>query len=91
MDLNKLIKDPIFFKIVKFFSENPASIDTPRGIATWIGEDKPVTKNMLDKLVDLKILTAHKVSSTTGYSYTDDRELIRKIDSTLKKMEKSRA
>lgn len=88
MDLSKLLKIQIYFKIINFFHENPTSIDTPRGISTWIGESKQNVRAALLKLAKSKILTAHKVTSTTGYSYTRDQKLVKKIDSSLKKIKK---
>ncbi|MCX5716606.1 MAG: HD domain-containing protein [Candidatus Omnitrophica bacterium] len=88
MDLNRLLKDRIQFKIISFFHENPISIDTPRGIATWTGETKQNVKKALSQLAKHKVLTAHKVSSTTGYSYTRDPKLIKGIDSILRKLKK---
>lgn len=88
MDLNKLLKDRIYFKVIKFFHENPASIDTARGIATWVGENRREAKRALLKLEKLKILTSHKTSSTIGYSYTTDLKLIKRIGSLLKKYDK---
>ncbi|MCM8782468.1 MAG: hypothetical protein NC828_05405 [Candidatus Omnitrophica bacterium] len=86
--MKKLLKAQIYFKIINFFHENPTSIDTPRGISTWIGEEKQRVKSALLKLAKLKILTAHKVTSTTGYSYTRNHKIIKKIDTSLKKIKK---
>jgi len=83
MALIRLPKDRIYFKIVKFFHENPTSIDTPRGISTWIGENIRDVRKVLSKLVKLKILNAHEVTSTTGYSYTTDAKLIKEIKKIL--------
>lgn len=83
MDINSILESAIHRKIVAFFHENQASIDTPRGIATWIEEDRGKVKKALEDLVDLKILVAHRSTSTTGYSYTDDKKLISKIKKLL--------
>lgn len=91
MDLKRLLKTPIYFKLVKFFAENPASIDTPRGLAAWTGEGKQDVKKAVLKLSNLKILTAHKVSSTTGYSYTTDGNIAKKVSSILKKLKRETA
>lgn len=91
MGLDKLLRGRIQFKIVSFFHENPTSVDTPRGIATWTGETRQNVKKTLSQLAELKILTAHNVSSTTGYSYTRDPKLIKSIGSLLKKMKKEEA
>ena len=85
MDLNKLIGSPIHLKILKFFHENQASIDTPRGVATWIAEERAKVKKALEDLVSSDILVAHRSTSTTGYSYTSDPKLISKISKLLKK------
>lgn len=83
MDINKALGSPIHRKIITFFHENQASIDTPRGVATWIGEERAKVKKALEDLVSLKILMAHRSTSTTGYSYTRDSKLISKISKSL--------
>lgn len=85
MDINKALGSPIHRKIIAFFHENQASIDTPRGVATWIGEERAKAKRALEDLVSLKILVAHRSTSTTGYSYTRDSKLISKISKSLSK------
>lgn len=91
MELNKALKVQIYFKIICFFNENPTSIDTPRGMSAWTGESKQDVKKALLKLAELKIITPHKVSSTTAYSYTRDPKLIKKVNELLKKIKKSLA
>ena len=88
MDLNKVLKVRIYFKIIRFFHENPASIDTPRGIAAWTGESRQDMKEALSKLANIKILTAHNVSSTTAYSYTRNSRVIKKIDTIIKRIKR---
>lgn len=88
MDLKKLLKDQIYFKILSFFNENPSSIDTPRGIATWIGESRQDADKALFKLAKLNYLIAHKTTSTMGYSYTRDLKLIKKIRTALTQIKK---
>jgi hypothetical protein len=85
MDIAKIFKSNIHSKIMSFFHENQASIDTPRGIATWVGEERSKVKTALEDLVKAKILIAHRATSTTGYSYTSDDKLIAKIEKFLKK------
>ena len=88
MNLDKLFKDPIYFKIISFFHENPTSIDTPRGISTWVGEDKQTVQKALLKLSKMKLLTAHEVTSTTGYSYPRDQKVVKNIEKSIKKIKK---
>ena len=84
MDTGKIFQSEIHAKIITFFHENQASIDTPRGVATWIGEDRAKVKEALEDLVKAKILVAHRTTSTTGYSYTSEDKLISKIAKFLK-------
>ena len=84
MDIDKVFKSDVHIKIVKFFHENQSSIDTPRGVATWIGEDRSKVRTALEDLVKAKVLTAHRATSTTGYSYTRDDKLISSIKKLLK-------
>ena len=84
MDIDKIFQSDINVKVIRFFHENQASIDTPRGVATWIGEDRSKVKVSLEDLVKAKILVAHRATSTTGYSYTSDDKLISKIEKLLK-------
>jgi len=83
MDNNKLFKSPLHLKIIKFFHENQSAVDTPRGVATWIGEDRAKVKSALEDLVKHKILVADRTASTTGYGYTRDIALISRIKKTL--------
>ena len=85
MDLNKALKSAVHVKVIKFFHENQASIDTPRGVATWIGEERARVKRVLEDLVGLNILVAHRSTSTTGYSYTNDARVISKMKKLIKK------
>jgi hypothetical protein len=83
MDSKKIFASALHMKIIRFFHENQASIDTPRGVATWIGEDRAKVKLALEDLVKHKILVAHRSPSTTGYSYTRDAALIARIEKLL--------
>lgn len=85
MDLDKILDSAIHMKIVRFFHENQASIDTPRGIATWIGEERSRVKKALEDLVSMEILVAHRSTSTTGYSYTNEPKIISAINRLLRK------
>ena len=85
MGINKAVKSEIHLKVLRFFHENQASIDTPRGVATWVGEDRAKVKKALEDLVLLDILVAHRATSTTGYSYTRDAKIISSVENFLKK------
>ena len=83
MNLTDALSSRIHRKIIAFFNENQASIDTPRGIATWIREERSQVKKALEDLVALKVLNAYRATSTTGYGYTTDKKLIVKIQRLL--------
>ena len=84
VNLTNAFKSDIHRKIISFFHENQSSIDTPRGIATWISEDRAKVKKALEDLVELGVLIANRSTSTTGYSYTTDKKIISKIEKLLK-------
>lgn len=85
MKLEDLCRSQVHLKIMMFFHENQASIDTPRGVSTWIREERATVKKALEDLVTMDILIAHRATSTTGYSYTRDQKLISKIGKLLKR------
>ncbi len=85
MRVEEAFKSDIHRKIVVFFHENQAAIDTPRGVSTWIREERTKVKEALEDLVEAKILVAHRATSTTGYSYTRNAALISRIERLLKK------
>jgi len=78
-----VLKSKIHLKVIVFFHENQSCIDTPRGVSTWIGEERQSVKRALEDLVELSVLNAHRTTSTTGYSYTSDPKLIAKIGKFL--------
>jgi hypothetical protein len=84
-DTNRTVQSDLHLKIMKFFHENQASIDTPRGVSTWVREDRAIVMKALEELVGMKILVAHRSTSTTGYSYTRNAKIISKIEKLLKK------
>ncbi|MDP2928965.1 MAG: hypothetical protein Q8O01_02740 [Candidatus Omnitrophota bacterium] len=84
-DTNKVFQSDLHLKIIKFFHENQASLDTPRGVSTWVHKDRTIVKKALEELVEMKVLVAHRSTSTTGYSYTRSAKTISKIEKLLKK------
>lgn len=88
-DIDKALQSDLRLKITKFFHENQASIDTPRGVSTWVREDRNKVKEALEDLVGLRVLVAHRATSTTGYSYTRNAKIISKIEKFLKKRKPS--
>lgn len=76
MELKEFLKKQPYNMILRFFHENPGSIDTARGLAAWTNQDIKNVRAALKRLATDGFLTAHKASSTTAYSYTRNKKLI---------------
>ncbi|MGE4357143.1 MAG: winged helix-turn-helix domain-containing protein [Candidatus Omnitrophota bacterium] len=79
----KALRSPVKKKIITFFHENPYSVDSVRGISTWLNIDPKVVKKVLEELVKDGILIAHRGRTTTGYAYTQDKEILEYIETCL--------
>jgi len=84
MSLKKFFKSEIHKKIILFFKENPSSIDTPRGVAAWVGTNREKAKKVLDELEQAGVLTAIETTSTSGYSFTQDKKIIKQVKDLTK-------
>ena len=85
MRLDRYLQSKINRKIIRFFLENPSSVDTSRGIATWINENIHKTEKALKELVKARILISHGDDATSAYGYTTDIHIISKIKTGLEK------
>ena len=86
-NLKSLFKNEVTRKILFFFNENPHSIDTAKGVSIWVGCDRNSVQKALCVLADENILIAHKAASTNAYSYTNKREIVKKIEKHIKKLQ----
>jgi DNA polymerase II small subunit/DNA polymerase delta subunit B len=84
-ELKKICSSPINKKIISFFRENPSSVDTSRGIATWLNHDYKEIERALHFLASQNILIPHYTGSTTAYAYTQDKVIIDRIEKILQK------
>ena len=84
MNLKKFFDSDLHKRIILFFRDNPASVDTPRGVSTWIGYSREETKKALDELAKAGILNSIASSSTSGYSFTQDKKIIKSINEFIK-------
>ena len=64
----RILKSRIYQGILGFFLENEGSVDTPRGIATWINGSLVKVRVALEGLTEMDCLKAHRTPSTIGYS-----------------------
>lgn len=85
MKIQKTLDSEIKRDIVNFFHRNQTTIDTAKGIATWVDFELEEVEIALEELVKSNILVAHRTTSTTGYAYTQDNQIIRLIDKHIKK------
>jgi DNA-binding transcriptional regulator YhcF (GntR family) len=81
--IKRALRSPVKKKIIVFFHENPQAVDSVRGISTWINIKPNIVKKALEGLVREGILVAHRGSTTTGYAYTQDRDMVSRIESYL--------
>jgi len=82
--IKSLFKNEAARKIVLFFNENPNCIDTAKGISLWIGWDISIIQKALDQLVKEGIITSHQAASTAAYAYTNNKEIVKKIEKYIK-------
>jgi hypothetical protein len=83
-NIKSLFKNEATKKIILFFNENPNCIDTAKGISLWIGLDASVMQKTLDQLVKEGIITSHQTASTIAYAYTNNKEIVKKIEKYIK-------
>ncbi|MCM8778772.1 MAG: hypothetical protein NC898_05880 [Candidatus Omnitrophica bacterium] len=79
----KALKSPIKKKIILFFRENPQAVDSVRGISTWLNLKSGIARKYLEELVKDNILIAHRGATTTGYAYTQDEDILKRIEEYL--------
>lgn len=84
--VKSLFKNEAARKILLFFNENSNCIDTAKGISMWISGDMDVTQKALDRLVKEGVITSHTTASTTAYAYTNNKEIVKKIEKQIKNM-----
>jgi len=82
--IKSLFKNEASRKILLFFHENPNCIDTAKGISLWIGWDINIIQKALDQLVREGIITSHQAASTAAYAYTNNKEIVKKIEKYIK-------
>jgi len=83
-NIKKIFKNEAARKILLFFNENPNCIDTAKGISLWIGGDINNIQKTLNQLVKEGVITSHKTASTTAYAYTNNKEIVKKIEKYAK-------
>lgn len=84
MQLNKILQSPIQLKIVSFFHKHSSTVDTARGVATWVNHDLKDVEKALEKLVAVNILIVHRTNYATAYSYTQNKNTTSKIEKLIK-------
>lgn len=85
-NVRSLFKNEVARKILFFFNENPNCIDTVKGISLWISGDMDAIQKTLNQLVKEGIITSHSAASTAAYAYTNNKEIVKKIEKYIKKI-----
>ena len=83
-NIKSLFKNEATRKILLFFNENPNCIDTVKGISLWINGDINAIQKALNQLVKEGVITSHQTASTTAYAYTNNKEIVKKIEKYIK-------
>lgn len=84
--IKSIFKDEVSKKILLFFNENPHSIDTAKGISVWVGCELDTVQKALNKLVEGGILVNHKTPSTDAYAFTNQRDVLSKIERYIRSL-----
>lgn len=66
--------------LVRFFHENPHTMDTVENIARYIGRDVQVIESDLRALVEADVLRASQIGEQTVYALATDRALRALLD-----------
>ena len=90
MELEKIFSNSnLHKKVVRFFHENPATIDTLRGVSTEVYADEKLVKKVLSELTQVGVLSSLQGASTIAYSYTYVLQIIEMIEKVLNNKKKS--
>lgn len=76
---------PNAVKVLRFFVDNPNSIDTPRGVSAWTNLSLSETRKILEELARKGLLSAYRTPSTVGYSLTGNKKTLKAVHELLKK------
>lgn len=83
LDISKICQSDLHFKIISFFYENQSSVDTVKGISIWVNHRPDEVSKVLEELVNLNILMAHRSEGVTGFAYTQNKEISNSIDNYI--------
>jgi hypothetical protein len=83
VNLNEVINSPLKRAIIFFFHQNQSCIDTPKGIAAWIASNPAQVEKALEEMGEYNLLVVHRMRSTVGYGYTQEKDLIDAIEEFL--------
>ena len=81
--LKKVCNSPLNLKIVSFFHQHPATIDTAVGIAAWLNQGRDKVAKAMDFLAAENVLVVHRTRTTLAYGFTQNKAMIKKIKKLL--------
>ena len=83
-DLKKICGSSLNLKIISFFHQHPATVDTAVGYAAWLNQDRDKVAKALDFLANQKVLVVHRTRATLAYGFTQNKAMIKRIEKLLK-------
>lgn len=84
-NLNKILDSSLKLKIMNFFVENPASVESAKGISAWINKDIQEVKKALLELANEDVIKTYRGATIIGYSFISDEKLCKKIANFIKR------
>ncbi len=77
--LQQKVNSFVKWDLIRFFHDNPHTVDTSRNVAAVVGRDVDVVHQELDELVKANLLVAEWASGLKVYRLAEDRDLRQKI------------
>jgi predicted transcriptional regulator len=88
---DKIKKNSVYLKLLKFYHNNPSCLDTLENISYWIDEEKSKVFEGLEFLESYGFLIKHKTEAAEGYGYTQNEKLIAKIGRFLNEFKENKS
>ncbi len=82
-NLKRICSSPLNLKIISFFHQHPATVDTARGIAVWLNQDQDKVAKALGFLAGEKVVVVHRTRVTLAYGFTQNKGMIKRIEKLL--------
>ncbi|HIE52012.1 MAG TPA: hypothetical protein EYP85_09655 [Armatimonadetes bacterium] len=84
--LDKILDSLIKLDLLVFFYQNPDTIDSASGIATWVGHEEEQVVKELAELAAARLIERHQVRGETVYTRSNDPDIRRMVDDFMELM-----